>query len=120
MRPDGLHELRPDAVERVQRRERVLEDHRDLLAADPAQLLLAHAQEIAAVEQHLAAERRVRAAGQAEHGEVRDALAGAGLADDAERAPGVDGEGDAVDGAHHAVVRLEPDLEVADVEQRHG
>ena len=34
--------------------------------------------------------------------------------------PGVDGERDPVDGAHDAVVRLEPDLQVADVEQRHG
>ena len=120
VRAHRLHELRPDAVERVQRGERVLEDHRDLLAAHLAQLVLGQREQVAALEDHLAAERGVRGAGQAQHGEVRDALAGAGLAHDAERAAGVDRVGDAVDGAHDAVVRQELDREVADFEQRHG
>ena len=46
----------------------------------------------------------------------RDALAGAGLADDAEGLAALDGEGDAVDGADEAVLGGELDLEVADLE----
>ena len=44
-------ELVADAVEGVQRRERVLEDHRDLLAADPAQLVVGQRDEVTALEQ---------------------------------------------------------------------
>jgi hypothetical protein len=50
---------------------------------------------------------------------ARHRLAGARLADDPERLPGVDGVGDAVDGLHEAVLRLEVDLEVGDLEQCH-
>ena len=38
VRADRLDELRAHLVERVQRRQRVLEDHRDVVAAQPAQL----------------------------------------------------------------------------------
>ena len=48
----------------------------------------------------------------AEHGERRDALAAAGLADEAERLPRRDVERDAVDGVHLPARRLEPDAEV--------
>ena len=56
MRPHRLDQLVADAVERVQRRERVLEDHRDLLAAHLAQLLVGQLEQVAALEQDLAAE----------------------------------------------------------------
>ncbi len=41
--PHRLDELLADLVEGVQRRQRVLEDHRDVVAADLAQLLVASA-----------------------------------------------------------------------------
>ena len=118
VRLDGLHELVADLVERMQRGERVLEDHRDLLAAHLAQLGVVHRQQVAPLEQHLAAERRVAGAGEPEHGEVRDALARARLADDAERLARVDRVGHAVDGAHDAVVGRELHGEVLDLQQR--
>ena len=60
VRADGLDELVADLVERVQGGQRVLEDHRDLLAAHLAQLRRAGiAQQVAPLEQHLAAEVRV-------------------------------------------------------------
>src|SRR5712691_11288274 len=46
----GLRHLPPDREERVQRRHRVLEDHGDLSAPDPAQLALALARQILALE----------------------------------------------------------------------
>src|SRR5947209_915612 len=45
------------------------------------------------------------------------ALAGAGLADDAERLALVDGEGDTVDGADHTIVCPEVRLQVVDFEE---
>jgi len=48
--PHRLDQLPADLELRVQRRQRVLEDHRDLVPADVAQLLLGGGQEVAAVE----------------------------------------------------------------------
>jgi len=46
----GLDDLRPDRVERVQGGQCVLEDHRDVVAAQPLHLGLGHADDLSAVE----------------------------------------------------------------------
>ena len=52
---DRLPELAADRQNGVERRHRVLEDHRDLVAAEVALLPLAELQQVAALEQRLAA-----------------------------------------------------------------
>ena len=112
-----LHQLRLDPVHRVQAGERVLEDHRDVLAADAAQILLGELQEIAPFEQELAADLRPLRVEQAHDREVRDALPRAGLADDAERLPAPERVGQVGDGVDGALSRRELDGEVAHVQQ---
>src|SRR5205085_10655921 len=51
---DDLDDLIPDAVHRVQRRQRVLEDHGDAVAADVAATVGVHAYEVVAPVQDLA------------------------------------------------------------------
>ena len=63
---------------------------------------------------------RALAVEQAEDREVRDALARAGLADDAERLAAAEREREAGDGVDDAVRRREVDREVADVEEQLG
>src|SRR5207237_2984161 len=52
--PDDLRDLVPDAVNRVQRGERVLEDHRNAVAADLAATLPIHRDEVLAAIEDLA------------------------------------------------------------------
>ena len=80
-----LDKLRADSEEGVQRGERILKDHRDLVAADRAHLLLAGAEQVLAVEDRLAAYLRVGGARQAHDRQRANGLAGARFADDAER-----------------------------------
>ena len=88
VREDRLLELAPHPVERMQRRERVLKDHRDLVPPDPPQLLVRCGHEIAAAEEHLPAHVRPLEPREPHHREARDRLAGSRFADDAERASG--------------------------------
>ncbi len=116
---DRLEDLLADLVERVERGQGVLEDHRDLVAAHAAQLLGVELVQVLALEHDAAGDLGVRRPGQAEDGHVGDALAAARLADDAERLALLDRERDAVHGLDHAVVGLEVDLEVLYLEQAH-
>ena len=114
-----LGDLVADREHRVQRRHRLLEDHRDLVAADLRQLALLERDEIAVLEQ----DARVlgdsaRPVDQPHHRERSDGLAGPRLADDAERAALRDLEVDAVDGAQEALARVEAGAEVLNREQR--
>ena len=82
-----------DRHPRVERAERVLED--DLhVAAEPAQLVRPAGRDRPAAERHRAPRRPIES--EQDAGERR--LAGAGLADDAERVPGADVEADAGEG----------------------
>ena len=112
-----LRQLASDLVHRVQRRHGVLEDHRDLVAANRAQTARRGLQEILAAEQHLARRGRELRVVEPHHGEARDALSRPRLAYDAEHLPGLDLEADPVDGLHDAVVRLELGPQVADVQE---
>ena len=92
VRLDHLDDLPADLVLRMQAGQRVLEDHADLGATDLAQLLVAHLQQVFALEQRRAAD--LGAPRKPHDGLGADALAGAGLPHDAERLTGVEAEGD--------------------------
>ncbi len=114
-----LHDLRADRHVRGQRGERVLEDHRDLRAAQPVQRLGTGAQDLVAAIPDAA--RGAAVAGeQPDGGEEELALAGAGFADDADALGLADGEVEALDRVDLAVGRREPHVEVPDVEDRRG
>ncbi len=55
MQPDGLANLAADSEDRIQRRHRLLENHRDPRAANVAHLGLAQLQEILILEDYFAA-----------------------------------------------------------------
>ena len=95
---------RPIVSTGFRRRHRVLEDHRDLAAADLAQLARRRASSRSRPSKmRRAARRRGPARGRMpEQRERRDALAAARLADDAERLARRDVERDAVDGVDRA------------------
>ena len=114
----GLGDLPADRQHRVQRRHRLLKDHRNVVAAHVAHLGLAKRQQVAAGE---ADHARYDAAGwrrhEAQHRQRRDALAAAGLADDRQGFARHDMERDAIDSTDNAVAGEEPGLEIGDFEQ---
>jgi hypothetical protein len=90
VRGDALDQLVPHGEERVQGRHRVLQDHRDAAAAEPVHLGLRQRQQVDAVEADAAADDAGRAVGQHPHDrEAREALAGAGFADETQGLAGV-------------------------------
>ena len=117
---EDLGDLVSHPMDRVQRRQGVLEDHGDLLPADVAQLVRRQLQEVLALEDDLAADAGLLLRDQPHHGEERHALARAGLADHAERLAGRDRQRHAVDGLDQPVVGGEMDLEVPDLQDRLG
>ena len=98
VQPDRLADLGADRHDRVQRGHRLLEDHRDLVAADVAHLGFAERHEILAVDLDRAADdasRRVRH--QAQQRQRGHRLAAAGLADDRQGFRAAHRERDVVD-----------------------
>src|SRR5262249_55769485 len=96
-----------------------LEDHRDLVAADVAQLLLRQARQVPSLKSDLPADDAAGPPGQQLHDRERGhALAAAGLADETHRLAVVDVEAHPVDRAHLAVAREERRAQVFDVEER--
>ena len=104
----------------LKRGHRVLEDHRDPVAADRLQLLVGGGDELLALVAHRPADPRILPPGEADGRHRGHRLAGAGLADDAEDLSGLEREGDAVDGVHRPLVGGEVDLQVVDLEQGAG
>ncbi len=80
---NGLGDLVAHGVDGRQRRERVLEDHRDPAAADRRQIAVGPAEQLLAVEPDRARDAR-RGRQQSHDGQRRHRLARPGLADDAE------------------------------------
>src|SRR5262249_43821792 len=115
--PVRLDDLRPDREVRVHGRERILEDHRHPLAAQAAHRVGRGAHDLGPVEPDLPVDPRVAPVVQAENAEAADRLAGAGLADDAQRAAAFELERDAVDAAHQAVIGREVDLQIPYVQK---
>ena len=95
---------------RVQRGDRVLEDHRDVLAAHAADLFLGQSEQVAALELDVARDGGVAEhAGEAEDGGGGDALAAAGLADQADELARRHVEAHAVDCVDRPLLRGEVD-----------
>src|SRR6266550_1911318 len=59
MPAQGLADLLADGIDRVERRHRLLEDHRDQAAAQRAQLARRHGQHIRAADPHIALDPRL-------------------------------------------------------------
>ena len=93
---DRLRHLIPDREERVQRRHRVLEDHRDPLAADPPHLAVGLLEQVFALEEDLARDEPGRRREQPQQRERQGGLAGARLAHDPERPALVEDQRDVV------------------------
>jgi hypothetical protein len=112
MRLEHLADLVADREQRVQRRHRLLEDHRDLGAADAAHLALRRLAQVLAGEPDRAA--RFRAVDEAQHREGGDRLPGAGFADERELLARRDRERHRVDDR----ARAEANGEAVDLEER--
>ena len=104
---DGLDNLVAHAVDGVERGHGLLEDHRDLPAADLLHLGLRGGEEVLAVEGDRAAGHMAGLLEQSHDGERRHGLARAGLAHHGEDLAALEVEGHAVDGADHALARGE-------------
>src|SRR3954453_5529941 len=105
MCPDRLVDLRPDLQHGVKRGHRILEDERDLVAADVPQLLLRDLEEIGPLEEGLAANDLPRRLGnEPEEGHAPDALAGARLPHDSQPLSRIELAAAPVFGLEHAVL----------------
>ncbi len=113
-------DLQPDRADRVQRRPRVLEDHRHGGAAQRLQHPPRGVGDVLPAEGDAPAGDLSRAVEELHHREGGDRLAGAALADDAQRLAGGERQRHALDGVHRAVAGGEGDLEVLDGEERAG
>ena len=115
---ERLGQLPADREHRVQRRHRLLEDHRDAVAADLADLVLVQLQEVFALEEDFAGDDVARRDGdEPQEGERADALAAAGLTHEAERLAFLDVVGDAVDGLDDALFGVEVGPQILDLQQ---
>ncbi len=112
----GFRDLLADGVNRIERQRRLLEDHRHGLAAKCRQFLVIERQHIA--PQHLDASRDLRALlRQQPHQRAQgDALAGTGLAEQAEHLALTEDKAEIVDGMHGALAG-EANVEIADFDQ---
>ncbi len=119
--PEHLGYLFADADHRVQRRQRVLEDHGDLAAPDALVILLGQTDELLTEEFDRAAGDPGRRGVQDAHdGLSRDRFARPRLAQDRDGLAPVQRETHTVDGSSHSVAGVELDLEVIDFEQQIG
>src|SRR5262249_48901620 len=118
---EGFGDLLAAGEDGVQRRHRLLEDHRDLFAPDLPHLARRHVHEVLAVVEDLALHDLAgRLRDQLHHRQRGPGLAAAGLAHHAERLALVDVEIDAVHRADGPFVREEVGLEVLDFEKTLG
>ena len=118
MRPQHLLERRLDAVERIERRARALEDHRDLLAADAVHRAVARAPAGSSPGRGSRRRGSWPSAGGGRDRERRHRLAAAALADDAEDLAVLHLEVDAVEHVARPRRRRERRLQSAHVEDR--
>ena len=114
---DCLDDLVADREDRVQGRQRLLEDHRNQFAAERAHLVLAKGQKVFSIGQDLTSGDARRWIGhQAHHGERRHRLAASGLADQGERLALAKPEGDAPHDVHATIPQEQGGAQVPDAE----
>src|SRR5258708_6965806 len=119
MHPQRLADLTADGQHRIQARHRLLEDHRNVVAADGAHLALGESQEILCLEADRASDLARGLGDEPHERHGGDRLAAAGFTDDGQRLAFVDVEGDAVDGAVDTFGGTEMGLQILDFEQCH-
>jgi hypothetical protein len=104
---------------RVERRHRILEDHRDTLAAERSHLRLRHPHDIAAFEHDRPGADSAGMRHQTQNRPRGHGFAGPGLSDNGDDLAGADLHAHAVDGAKRVSVRrFEFDAEAFDLQQR--
>jgi hypothetical protein len=107
--PVRLDDLVADRVVRMHRRQRILEDHRHLLAAQLPHVFGRGADQFLAVQPDLTRDLGRTTLVQPQDAEAGHALAGPGLPDDPERLAALQVERQPVDGLDQAVVGREVD-----------
>ena len=114
-----LHDLQPDGQHRVERGHRLLEDHRDVAAAQRAHLVLGEREEIASFEQDAPVRDASGRLGEEAHDrERRYRFAAAGFADQRDHLARIDLPAHALHGADDAARRDEMHVQVFDRQQR--
>ena len=98
----GLDELLSDGEHRIQGGHRLLENHRDLLAADLTHLVLGHLYDILSLKEDLAALDLTRLLDQSHDGERGHTLSTAGLTYDTQRFSLLHIEGNIIDRLYEA------------------
>ena len=109
-----------DGVAGIEARERVLENHRDVLADEIAPLALADATQIVTGKGQSPCANAAREIDHAKKRQRHHGLARAGLADDADDLALVDRQVNIVDGDELVRVGAERNGQAGDVEQRHS
>jgi hypothetical protein len=119
VRPDCLHDLRPDRRHRIERAARVLEHKSDFASPDPPPLVLGGTRKLGSAE----ADRAGRAGdvgGQAGESATGQRLSAAALPHDRERLTGREVEIDAVDRGDESPAGGDFDAEITDLEDGSG
>src|SRR5436190_22432128 len=117
----GLRDLKADTEDRIEARDRVLQDDCDAGAADPPHLALGLREQILAIETDRAADDLgVGLRHQPQDRQRSHRFAAARLADNAETLAGIELEADAVDGPVDATATCQMSPEVGDVQQGHA
>jgi hypothetical protein len=113
--------LRTDVHHRIERGHRILEDHGDLTAADLADLLGRHAEQVPAPEECFSSDHFPRRRlDQAENGQHRHALSASAFSDDPDRFPLLQREGDPIDGMDDPFGSFELRFKIANSQNRGG
>src|SRR5260370_31123004 len=116
---EGLRNLLADRIDRIERRHRFLEDHRQPIAAHVAHLAIRQAQQIVSIKAN-SARHLGRALGQQSHDRQRgDALAAPGFADKAQGLSAPPRQIDAINRMRRPpAIVVKDDLEIFDFEER--
>ena len=120
MPPHRLGDLLADGVERIERRHRLLENHRDQRAAQLRHLALALGADVTLANDHLAFDHRALPWQQPQERAHHHRLARAGLPDHAQHLAALEIERDAVHGAHGGLAADELHVEIPHLQERAG
>jgi len=116
VQPDRLGHLVADRLRGVQRRERVLEDHRDVVAADRPHLSVAQADQFPAVQLDRAVDDCPARRQQPHDGQAGHRLPAPRFAHQPEGLSRLDGQIDVADGVNDRLGELDVRRQVADLE----
>jgi len=116
VQPDRLGDLVADRLGRVQRGQRVLEHHRDLVAADLAHVVLGQPDQLPAVQLDRAADDGAARRQQAHDGQARHRLAAARLPHQPQRLAGSDFQVDVAHGLDDGLRQLDVGGEVINLQ----